>query len=191
MCVFVNPSLLADWVTVHSRGAGKLDVDRGNLLTFMLLHEVGHLSKGSAGAVVEHGTMLQLNIDPSKAKANEEEADDFASSLLRQYFRETPANFTSLEANAVVTELLKLSWNMQAYRTLDEFGAWAVGKPSVYFDNGYTHPNIAWRVLRSNYLVHQNQATKELLDQFEQARLLGTNPAPVYKRPKANIKGSH
>ena len=33
---------------------------------------------------------------------------------------------------------------------LDEFGAFAAGKPGVLFDNGYTLPNLALRILRSN-----------------------------------------
>lgn len=179
-CVFVNPALLSSWAAAHSQGAGRLDLDREALLTFMLLHEAGHLSKGTTGGTIEQGNLTQLNIEPALAKRSEEDADEFAVTLLRDYFRRVPATSASLEANAVVNELLKLSWNMQAYRTLDEFAASATGKQSVYFDNGYTHPNLAWRILRSNYLIHQNEATKMLLDEFEAARKRGTKVAPVF-----------
>lgn len=184
-CVFVNPALLSQWAAAHSRGSGRMELDRGPLLVFMLLHEAGHLAKGTDGGAIEKGELTQYNVDPARAKVNEEDADTYAVELLRGYFRRTPATSTSLEANAVVTELVKLSWNMQAYRTIDEFAAWTVGKPSVYFDNGYTHPNLAWRVLRSNYLIHQNDATKMLLDDFEAARKRGANTAPVFDARKS------
>lgn len=91
-----------------------------------------------------------------------------------------PAHNTPLEANWVVNELSKLSWNMQAFRTLDEFGSFAIGKPDVYFDNGYSHPNLAWRILRVNNLIQQTQDSQALLDFFEEARQRGANPEPLY-----------
>ena len=91
-------------------------------------------------------------------------------------------NDTSLDANWVVNELTKLSGNMQALRSLAEFGAFAVGKPSVFFDNGYTNPNWAWRILRVNNLIQQTKGTQYLLEAFEDARRRGTDPQPLYQR---------
>jgi len=143
------------------------------ILTFMLLHEVGHLNKRTSGADFANGSLSQLNIDPSLAKADEEDADEFAAGVVRDWSTKEPASTTSLEANFVAIELTKLSWNMQAYRTLDEFGAFATGKPSVYFDQNLTHPNLAWRILRSNYLIQQSPETRQLLQSFEEARQRG------------------
>jgi hypothetical protein len=137
----------------------------------MLLHEVGHISNGNAAAEFIDGELSQLNLEPSLAKANEEGADEFATNLIRLYLNQTSP--VSLTANWVATELTKLSWNMKAYRTLDEFGAGATGKPSVFFDQTYSHPNLVWRVLRSNYLIQQSPETTQLLDAFEAARQLG------------------
>ena len=85
-------------------------------------------------------------------------------------------------ANWVVNQLSTLSWNMQAFRSLDEFGAFAIGKPGVYFDAGYDHPNLAWRILRINNLIDRTEATQALLNAFEEARQRGANPAPLYER---------
>ena len=123
----------------------------------MLLHEVGHITQRSAAGEFSNGELSQLNIEPSIAKANEEEADDFAIALIREEISKvSPA---SLDANFVAMQLSKLGWNMQAYRTLDEFASAAVGKPSVFFDQTYSHPNLAWRVLRSNHRLHNSEAT--------------------------------
>jgi hypothetical protein len=153
------------------------------ILSFMLLHEVGHLNKRTSGAEYANGELSQLNIDPSLAKAREEDADEFAAGVVREWSRKQPASAVSLEANWVAIELSKLSWNMQAYRTLDEFGAFSTGKRSVYSDQNLTHPNLAWRILRSNYLIQQSAETKYLLDAFEEARQRGNTPKPLYKSP--------
>jgi hypothetical protein len=181
-CIFVNPKVLASWSTHNSEGSGRMSIDRNYFLTYILLHESGHISKQTSSGAFNEGALNQLNIDPTKAKANEEDADEFAADLLRKYSRQTPANNVSLEANWVVNELSNLSWNMLAFRTLDEFGSFAIGKSSVYFDNGYSHPNMAWRILRVNNLIQRTEATKALLDSFEEARQRGANPEPLYQQ---------
>lgn len=181
-CVFVNPSLLAAFVNQHSQGTGRFALDIPSLLAFMLLHEAGHIQKGSAGVQFDRGEMLQLNIEPSLAKANEEDADEFAALLVREHARPGPSVDAFLTANTLAMELSKLSWNMQAYRTLDEFGAAATGKRSVYFDRSYSHPNLAWRILRSNYLIQRTPETKQLLDDFENIRKRGLDAQPIYRR---------
>lgn len=181
-CVFVNPAVLDGWVQAHSTGSGRMSLDTGYVLAFMLLHELGHLTKKSYGAEFANGSLSTLNVDISLAKADEEAADEFAADLLRRVANMKPASRESIEANWVVNELFKLSWNMQAYRSLDEFGAVLTGKPSVFFDQNLTHPNLAWRVLRSNYLISQTAATKELLEAFEEARQRGMNPQPLYRK---------
>lgn len=182
-CIFVNRMAFELWVRAHSTGQGRMSLEPKYLLTFMLLHEVGHLSKQTAGAEFTNGALSQLNIDPSLAKANEEKADEFAAELLRRWGQSAPVSTTSLEANWVAIELAKLSWNMQAYRTLDEFGAMETGKPSVFFDQNLTHPNLGWRVLRSNYLIQQSEEAKALLDAFEEARQKGADGHLLYESP--------
>jgi hypothetical protein len=177
-CIFVNPSLLAAWVRTHSTGPGRMQLDPSYLLTFMLLHEVGHIAQGSAAGEFANGAMSALNIEPTVAKANEEKADEFAAGLIRHHAGQVSG--ASLPANWVAIELTKLGWNMQAYRTLDEFGAAATGKPAVFFDAAYSHPNLAWRMLRSNHLIQQTAATRQLLEAFEEARRRGSSPVRLY-----------
>jgi hypothetical protein len=78
---------------------------------------------------------------------------------------------------------------MQAFRTIDEFGAFAVGKPSVFFDNGFTHPNLAWRILRVNDRIQQTDETRSLLKAFEDARELGATSQPLNQRQKSRNDG--
>jgi hypothetical protein len=172
-CIFVNPLALQQWIGAQTKGTGRLPIDRGNILVYMLLHESGHLRYGTSGVSFANGSLSTLNVDKTFAKKDEERADDFASNLVRRYLEGKKPSSATLAANWVANELTKLSWNMQAYRTLDEFGAFATGKPSVYFDATYEHPNLAWRILRTNYLIQQTPETRSLLDAFEKARQRG------------------
>lgn len=81
-------------------------------------------------------------------------------------------------------ELTKLSWNMQANRSLDHFGASVVGSPDVFFDKNLSHPNLHWRVLRMNHLIQETATSRELLDDFKEARSRGANPEPLYVAPR-------
>lgn len=182
-CIFVSPSVLKAWIEHNSSGSGRLNLDAGRFLVFILMHEVGHIKSNTPGAVLKDGEISQLNVEPSLAKAAEEEADNFAADVLKSRAKQAKVNEASLTANWVIMELTNLSWNMQAFRTLDEFGSFAVGKPSVYFDIGYTHPNLAWRILRATDRIQQTEATRELLAAFEEARLRGANPQPLYVAP--------
>jgi hypothetical protein len=189
-CVFVNPSLLASWSRAHSSGMGRMEIDRSMLLTFMLLHEVGHIVRGDSAGDFADGAFSQLNTDRTIAKASEEKADEFATGLIRNLIHTPKPPDATLTANWVALELTKLSWNMQAYRTLDEFGAAETGKPSVFFDQSFSHPNLAWRILRSNYLIQQTPETLQLLQSFEQARQRGANPSPLYSLSPKDIPRS-
>ena len=182
-CIFVNPSTFYAFVKEQSTGSGRLTLDPRYVLAFILLHEVGHLVTSTAGADFANGELSELNIDPSRAKANEEDADMFAADLVRTLMQRKPASALSLEASSVAMELGSLSWNMQAYRSLDEFGATVVGKPSVFFDKNLSHPNLGWRILRMNELIHHSPETAYLLDTFEAARRRGANPEPLYVAP--------
>ncbi len=181
-CIFVDTAALVRWIGGHEAGAGRQSLDHQDLLAFMLLHEVGHILDGSYGADFAHGGLTQLNIEPSLAKAAEEKADAYAAALVRRHFYSDPPSDATLAAGRLSMVLGNLSWNMQAYRTLDEFGASVTGKRSVYFDHGYSHPNLAWRVVRSNHLIHDDEATAWLLRDFENSRAIGANPQPLYRR---------
>ena len=161
-------------------GSGRFELDASYILVFILLHEVGHIADGSPSGEFTDGALSQLNIEPSRAKASEEKADEFASDLIRKHARPGSAGF--LDASFASMELSKLSWNMQAYRSLDKFGSTSLGTPSVFFDQGYSHPNLEWRVLRTNHLIQQTPESKKLLDAFEAARQRGTTQGPLYRK---------
>lgn len=185
-CIFVDTALLAGWIQQNSAGTGRFELNAEASLSFILLHEIGHVVHGTRAVQFHDGVASQLNIDPTIAKDNEEAADEFASSILKRWSEFTPANSASISANAIVNELGKISWNMQAFRTLDEFGAFAAGKPAVFQDLGFSHPNLAWRILRSNYLIRPTPENRYLLDMFEEARERSAHPEPLFRLRNAD-----
>lgn len=93
-----------------------------------------------------------------------------------------------IESAWVSHALVLLSWNMQAFISLDNFGSTPVGAPAVFFDKNLSHPNLIWRVLSVNHLIQQTEVGKKLLESFEAARERGANPEPLYVKPGSTKK---
>ncbi len=182
-CVFVQMPILKQWIAANSTGSGRLELDPAYLLAFMFLHELGHLQHGHHATDFVEGKLMQLNIEPSIAKQHEKLADEFAAAIIQQAVHGSQAaSATSLEATFLAAELTKLSWNLQARRSLDFFGSDVLGTPEVFFDSGYSHPNLSWRILRVNHLIHQTHESRTLLEKFEQSKIRGAEPEPLFKR---------
>ncbi len=185
-CVFVNPASLNAWLAKQTTGAGRLQLESPKVLAFMFLHEVGHISKNSTGMEFENDELSELNVDVSTAKLQEQDADEFAAQIIRDAMNKKKPIEPSMEASWISIALTELSWNMQAHRSLDEFGSTALGTPSVFFDPNLSHPNLDWRILHCNYLIQGTPEAKALLDSFEEARAHGANQRPLYSRDPAS-----
>jgi hypothetical protein len=186
VCVFVNPASFDAWLAKQTTGAGRMKLDAPRVLAFMLLHEVGHIAKNSTGMEFENDELSELNIDVSTAKLQEQDADEFAVQIVRDAMKRKKPIEPSMEAGWISIALTELSWNMQAHRSIDEFGSTSLGTPSVFFDPNLSHPNLDWRILHCNYLIQGTPEAKALLDSFEEARARGANPKPLYSRDPAS-----
>jgi hypothetical protein len=182
-CVFVQVEAFRRWIAGHSTGTARLTLDEADVLAFMLLHELGHLRQFEHVVDFDRGELVALNVEPSLDKAREERADEFAANLVRSGLSAGKPMDVALTAGAISVALSSLSWNLQASRSLDEFGSAALGTPSAFFDVGYSHPNLGWRVLRVNDLIQQSALSRQLLEGFEAARGRGANPKPIYQAP--------
>lgn len=185
-CVFVNPEVFQAFMDAQTTGPGRMQLDAKYVLTFMLLHEVGHIAKRSSATDFENGDLVQLNTSDSLAKVAERDADRFAADVIRAGLKQG-AN-PGIEAGWVANALVLLSWNMQAFISLDNFGSTAVAAPTVFFDKNLSHPNLIWRVLSVNYLIDPTEVSKKLLDSFEATRKQGANPEPLYVNPSSTQK---
>ena len=181
-CIFVNVKVLSALIKKHTKGTARMGIDTDYFLAFMLLHEVGHIKAGNSAVEFKDGELAQLNLSASLAKLREEEADEYAATLIRNQATKEVVDDASLTALWISTALSNLSWNMQAYRTLDQFGSSVTGSPEVYFDQSYSHPNLAWRVLRSNHQIQNTKETEELLREFERIQQISIDAVPLYQK---------
>ena len=132
-----------------------------------------------------HDSAQNIGREPSLVKASEESADGFAADILRTVV-EHKGSSAALKATSVMLELGNLSWNLQAKRQLDNFGATVTHQPAVFVDPNLSHPNLEWRMLRADYLIRGTLTAKALLDAFEEARNKSIHREPLYDSSKVN-----
>jgi hypothetical protein len=66
--------------------------------------------------------------------------------------------------------LQNISWNMQVWRSLEYFGSASTFVPEVYWDQGYSHPNLAFRMLIIGDLVESNYLSHQMVQMFVEGR---------------------
>ena len=179
-CVLMTVAGLRSWLaSATGSGAGRLDIDESALIAYMLLHEAGHVAQGRTPCGMigtpPDSVAAGSNLTPTEQKACEMKADTFAATAIRAALaRKGPG---MLSAGNVAIALSQLSWNLQAHRMLDSFGANAVRDPTLFRDVGLSHPNLEWRILSANNMIAPSESSRDLLDTFEGAR---TGTAPVF-----------
>jgi len=176
-CVLMTVAGLRTWLaTATGSGAGRLDIDEPALIAYMLLHEAGHVAQGRTPCGMTSGAPSNgntaLNLTPTEQKACEVKADAFAAAAIRTALavHKGPG---MLAAGNVAIALSQLSWNLQAHRMLDSFGANAMRDPSLFRDIGLSHPNLEWRILSVNNMIAPSESSSDLLNAFEKARTNG------------------
>jgi hypothetical protein len=174
-CVVVQVGRIQDWLKQETGSSSALlSIDMRNLLAYMLLHEMGHITHGDvvgaedAAQSTATGTS-KFNLDSTAQKAREVAADGFAAHAIGDGEREKGSD-RGLAATELGTTLAELSWNLGAHRSLDNFGATALHEPAVFYDAGLSHPNLEWRILSVNAEISGSPSALELLHQFEEGR---------------------
>lgn len=167
ICVIAQADALSDWLLSHQgNGEALLGLDSRNLLTYMLLHEVGHVVHGD---VRRHDpNTAATSAQSGHSTSDERAADEFAASTIERAIEQKGTD-RGLTAAKISATLGQLSWNLSAHRLLDDFGGTGLNKPSLFRD-GLSHPNIEWRILSVNAAITKSPAAKQLLDDFEHHR---------------------
>ncbi|TBY61036.1 hypothetical protein E0H46_30435 [Rhizobium leguminosarum bv. viciae] len=175
-CVVISVPPLVAWLANSSNPeTADMAVDQGDALTFMMLHEIGHIAHGdNAGEAFAPlpTSASDANLVPTAEKTREFAADAWAADQVRHAFEPGQPGFSA--SMKVQLALSAMGWNLARRRLIDNFGVTALHDPRVIFDAGYTHPNFELRVLVSNELVSGSPAAKALREEFERMR---KNPA--------------
>ncbi|MGO7968156.1 hypothetical protein ACC720_32535 [Rhizobium ruizarguesonis] len=171
-CVVITvPSLIAWLANSSNPEKADLAVDQVDALTFMMLHELGHIAHGDnvGGAFAPLPTQASdVNLVSTAEKTREFAADAWAADQIRRAFAPGYPGFSA--SMNVQLALSGMGWNLARRRLVDNFGATALHDPRLILDSGYTHPNFELRVLVSNELVSGSPAAKALREEFEKMR---------------------
>jgi hypothetical protein len=165
-CIFVN----RDWKSQLAPFFGKdttgtMDLEPDDALAIILLHEVGHIQPA---ALPDNQAISALVSSLGSGKQEEMRADAFAAG---QIAGATSRKWDPTQAAFHVSLALShISWNLQADRMLNNFGATSLNLPSAFNEKGLSHPNLELRFLVINYLVHPDKASLDLLNAFIYAR---------------------
>jgi hypothetical protein len=175
-CIFVQPTAFDAWMKDHAEALPQmLTISADAVLTFMLLHEVGHVVHGDPGQFEEVTGAAAINVDQTAQKDRESAADQFAVAHVAAALDDGKAIDGWLAATSVSLSLSDLSWNLSTLRFLNHFGATTLCSRVVFADSGYTHPNFEFRILAANNMLAQTAESEALMNGFAACRI---NPAP-------------
>jgi len=182
-CVIAQVGRMSAWLSQQTgTGQGLLSVDNQSLMTYMLLHEMGHIAHGdeveSETPSTNTGQAMKFNLDPTLQKEHEIAADQYAANAINAAIKDKGSNRGIAAAQIAVT-LAQLSWNLAEHRLLDNFGGTAVHAPSLFFDAGLSHPNLEWRILSVNAAISDAPTAQKLLSDFENLRQV--QPTVLYQ----------
>lgn len=137
-------------------------------LSFILLHEIGHIHNGDHGAFITK-KRAPLNNDDNADKDREIAADDYVIDKLK--FDPDVADDQTMQKMLVGLALTSYNFIHSTKKSLDEcFGGRVLGSPCIFWDHGQSHPNFEYRLLRINHAIHPSETSKRLLEDFENAR---------------------
>jgi hypothetical protein len=177
-CVFIQPRAFEEWVGEHSTAnSGMLAIDHRDILTIMLLHEIGHIVRGDPGQFEAERGNSDVNIVGTAEKQRETDADRYALDLIVAASQSSKAMEGWLGAMAVQLALTNLSWNLASKRFIGNFGATTLCSRNVFGDPGYTHPNLELRILTMNALLANTNTAWQLVKDFETCRNAPRQPS--------------
>ena len=172
-CIVVRIRDVRAWAARGEKvdGEQSLAFDLPYLMTFMLLHEAGHVAAGDPGSLdAGEAGIIGPQERLTTEQCREVRADAFAARAIGTAIQQV-GKPGWMEAQWTANELSKLSWDLFGKRLLERFPADALGLPEVFGDPAYTHPNTDLRVYAVNAEIGGDETSKQLLAEFIGKRL--------------------
>jgi hypothetical protein len=184
--IIVQGPAFEDWLSdiEGPKETRSLSVDPAATLAFLLLHETGHVAASNCHDASFVAGKQVLTLSENDSKANEIRADQFAAQALNatQGKRWEVRNAAMSVEMAVST----LSFLVSGNRIVSHPGASLLGSRDVFWDLGYTHPNLEWRLLSMSYALHPSPDAQQVLSDFDSNRHKGVNEVFLDLRPRQN-----
>ncbi len=163
--ILQTPALAARIEIWNGDQATGLQIEPAAIVTWILLHELGHIHAADSGALEAAPAVRGSDFSNTEQKRRELSADAFAVGLIKKAdaTQPTAAFLAGMKASLAMTQL---SRNLQRDRQLSMFGASVLATPGAFGDVGDTHPNLELRVLISLVMLNDSDESRALLDQF-------------------------
>jgi hypothetical protein len=140
------------------------------MLSFLLLHEMGHISLGHYGQFLPDPTVGSLNLDENETKVREDAADAFGADALRAEMGKLDGGTPVMAAMNVIMFVQSLSFVVSGRASIENFGGRVLGDPAIFWDHSRSHPNFEYRLLEINNAISPSDTSKALLEDYEAAR---------------------
>jgi hypothetical protein len=169
-CVYVHARGLRRWLDKARSADGYGDAfEEGDVVAFFLLHEMGHVSHDKPGALLDfEDSNPSQNMEKSNSKKDEEDADAFAEGVLKKALE---SNANGATASVVSQNIAVLAINIYTASilgvTLNEI---LCSSPKIYWDWGFSHPNLAYRLVRIAHDLAPSEMMSTALTDFENCR---------------------
>lgn len=178
-CIFLQVGAYRNNIFSYSEKFPQMSkLDERYILAFMLLHEIGHINQNDAGHIDQ--AKGDFNYDDNELKQRELAADRFAAQTLMKSANDKESTSGFLNSMYVQMDISKASFNLQAVRSLENFGGTALCSTYLFADRGASHPNFELRILTVNDILVHSPETSELLRTFEKCR--AENPTKIIYR---------
>lgn len=140
------------------------------MLALLLLHELGYIHLGHYGGFIPSDQAPALNLNPTASKEREEDADAFATGILRDEIAAMGTGEASIPGVMAITFVSSLSFVISTQASLDCFGCRVLGSPDIFWDHSQSHENLEYRLLKMNHAIAPSEASQQLLADYERAR---------------------
>jgi len=169
------------------------DDDAVTMLTFLLLHELGHVAKEHYGQFLPDASQVVLNDDHTLSKEREAEADEFVGSILREhrkafYGDDSRAFEESLKATPVILLIASLSFSVSTNASLDCLGCRVLGSKEIFWDHSRSHPNFEFRLLKLNHAISPDLGYGAMVEDYKRARTAAGSATILYEGERIPVE---
>jgi len=167
--------------------------DAVTMLTFLLLHELGHVANEHYGQFLPDASEAVLNTDQTLSKEREAEADQFVGDILRghreAFYSDDPDAFAeSLIATPVILLISSLSFSVSTLASLDCLGCRVLGSKEIFWDHSRSHPNFEYRLLKLNHAISPDLGYDAMVEDYERARGAAGSATILYEGERIPVE---
>ncbi len=170
-CIFVSDAVIDELPDLFLEGEIGMEVDPERYLALILLHEVGHIQLGHESGSFNDPDPFDslLNLHETDQKDREIAADRFA---VDQILAASKRDYSSggMEALNLQLSISSISFNITGFLRVTNFGSSSTYSPKLYWDDGYSHPNFALRILVMQALLDGSEDSRAIVQDFIESR---------------------